>query len=141
MTLSEGLLPHHWRPIVCGGGLFATAFATLRGLHGNRQRLALFATDLWLAISPALYSCLGTHSGSDVEPQLISESPVNSRHVIFHIHFVPDFIPGFNYSYGLLPSYPRRLLMPQIIFDPLPPVTVRLSPHRFAIAQTVSALA
>jgi hypothetical protein len=48
----------------------------------------------------------------DVEPQLIPESHANTRCVIFHIHFVPAFIPGFDFSYGLLPSCRRRLSAP-----------------------------
>jgi hypothetical protein len=70
----------------------------------------------------------------DVKPQLIAESLANTRYVIFYIHFVPDFIPGFDFSYALPPSRQRRLSAPQIIFDPLPPVAVRLPPHRSVTA-------
>ena len=46
---------------------------------------------------------------SDVKPKLIVESFVNTRHVNFPTHFVPDFIPGFDFSCGVPPSRQRRL--------------------------------
>jgi hypothetical protein len=35
----------------------------------------------------------------DVKPQLTSAILANSRNVTFHIHFVPDFIPGFDFPH------------------------------------------
>ena len=45
----------------------------------------------------------------DVEQQLTAERLANMRCVIFRIHFVPAFIPGFDFSHGLPPSRQRRL--------------------------------
>jgi hypothetical protein len=37
----------------------------------------------------------------DVEQQLLAKSLAVTMDVIFYIHFVPGFIPGFDFSYGL----------------------------------------
>lgn len=48
-------------------------------------------------------------SCSDVEPKLLDASYANTGYLIFHIHFIPGFIPGFDFSYGLPPCRQRRL--------------------------------
>ena len=44
-----------------------------------------------------------------VKQQLIATSLANAQHIIFRIHFIPAFIPGFDLPYGLPPSLQRRL--------------------------------
>jgi hypothetical protein len=66
----------------------------------------------------------------DVKPQFAATRLENTGHVVFYVLFVPDFIPGFGFSYGSQPPCQHRLSLPSDYHGMLgnPPPSVRL-PH------------